>query len=163
MNETVVRIYKELPSHHFELMIGTFLSEFGGVCPSVGDHIATWLTGDPFTYYIVRSRCFIDARGRDRGWALVVHEVKPSPPLENLLEDWLADTKFIRECEESDEDEDVPVTAPATSGAATAEKLDRSNRDPAYWTPERKEILRREREATVAALKTGKTRRPNGK
>lgn len=160
MTATVVRIYKELPNDHFELMIGTFLSEFGGVCPGVGDHIATWLTGDPFTYYIVRSRCFIEAGGRDRGWALVVQEVKPTPPLENLTEDWLADTKFIRECEEADECEDVPATVPATHAVPTSEKLDRSNRDPAYWTPERKDILRREREASV---KGRKSRHPKDK
>lgn len=159
MNGTIVRIYKELPNDHFDLMIGTHLSEFGGVCPSVGDHIATWLTGDPFTYYVVRSRCFIEAGGSDRGWALVVQEVRPKAPLENLVEDWLEDTKFIRECGEADEEEDGPPTA----SPPTPKELDRSNRDPAYWTPERKEMLRLEREANVAALKTGKTRRLKGK
>lgn len=35
----------------------------------------------------------------------------------------------------------------------TAETLDRENRDPAYWTFERKEILRKEREARLAAIR----------
>lgn len=159
MNGTTVRIYKELQNDHFELMIGTHLSEFGGVCPNVGDHIATWLTGDPFTYYAVRSRCFIEAGGRDRGWALVVQEVRPTAPLANLVEDWLADTKFIRDCERADKEEDGPPKAPPP----TPEELDRSNRDPAYWTPERKEMLRREREATLAKLKVDGSRRPERK
>ena len=49
----------------------------------------------------------------------------------------------------------------ATSAAKAAEKseaivktekLDRSNRDPAYWTPERKKQLRKEREARASGF-----------
>lgn len=35
----------------------------------------------------------------------------------------------------------------------TVHELDRDNRDPAYWTKERKELLRQEREARLAKMK----------
>lgn len=46
------------------------------------------------------------------------------------------------------------VSMPNQFTAETLETLDRDNRDPAYWTFERKEILRKEREARLAEIKS---------
>lgn len=156
--ETILRIYKRLPADRYELMIGTDLEAFGGVCPNVGDNIATWLTGRPFAYFVVQSRCFVECPRGDRGWALIVEDVGPAQPLVNLVEDWAEDSKFFRECEEAEEAEEA-----AAAEQAKLENLDRTNRDPAYWTPERKAILRREREANIAATKSERDRKPKGK
>lgn len=73
-------------------------------------------------------------------WFLVVKEIEPDFDLDDSL-------MLVYE-------EHFRWLFGSPMSAQPAETLDRSNRDPAYWTFERKELLRKEREARLAALKT---------
>lgn len=74
-------------------------------------------------------------------WTLLVDEI--------LSEELFEYDKIIREIH-------FGVYEPLVALEETIDDLDRSNRDPAYWTKERKELLRQEREARLAEVKAGK-------
>ncbi|WP_146149005.1 hypothetical protein [Pseudaminobacter soli (ex Li et al. 2025)] len=48
----------------------------------------------------------------------------------------------------------------ASTPAAISEKLDYANRDPEYWTQERKRRLQKEREARLAAIRAEEATKP---
>ena len=53
---------------------------------------------------------------------------------------------------------DFGYVPPDNEGFEIVDDLDRNNRDPEYWTFERKEILRKEREARLAAIRAREER-----
>lgn len=114
-----------------------------GCVPNVGDVLSHWVLTDLNGHFLVVHRHFIHAQGNDCGWALIVEEIKDDRS-NAMLAEWAYDTKAFSEAEVYE-----PTQSPSVEAA---EHLDRSNRDPAYWTFERKELLRKEREARLAAI-----------
>lgn len=119
-----------------------------GIIPTIGDHLTLHPVGMGVGASRVVERHLAELVPADGGksyssfWLLVVEEVEG----EHLFDlDRIVNSIFK-------EDFGGQVPSP------TADSLDRSNRDPAYWTFERKELLRQEREARLAAM--GKKKKP---
>lgn len=128
------------------------LSCLNNVVPIIGDRLTLHLGSDGLGVYQVINRYLTDLRPDDaeggRFWVLIVDQIHEDQffKLDDLLR------AIYRE--EFDGVWPTSTRFPHRS-LKTAENLDRSNRDPAYWTQERKELLRKEREARLAAIKSG--------
>ncbi|TIN98300.1 MAG: hypothetical protein E5Y03_25055 [Mesorhizobium sp.] len=129
------------------------LSELKNVLPCIGDRLSLHVDEEGHAVYRIEARYLIDlrsstdAREDARFWALVVDQFDEdhSDKFDDIVraiysEDFATIWKGS-------------AISPASRPIETAETVDRSNRDFAYWTFERKEILRREREARLAAIK----------
>lgn len=125
------------------------LAAMGGVVPVIGDRLTVHPPYGGLAAYDVVARFLSEmipsANPEDRAvvmsWVLVVEPID----LENEKE-WSELLDFDRVIRGM---HDVAVTYIGE----TVHELDRSNRDPAYWTKERKELLRQEREARLAEIK----------
>ncbi|MBB6013463.1 hypothetical protein HNR59_002852 [Aquamicrobium lusatiense] len=146
--ELEVRLYGRHEDGGFETLIAYTAKYFDGNIPIPGDTIVTCPGSVALVSYRVIDRYFITDGFFDRGWALLVERVAKAPDLAELGRQWVEDTKFFNELQDEDPNQ-------WKGGWISPEKLDRSNRDPAYWTFERKELLRQEREARVAAMSAG--------
>lgn len=132
-----VRVYRRHEDGGFELVTTVSIGYLGGSLPNVGDVLALW---DRANWLEVVSRHFVVHSQADRGWALIGIPVGRDRKTKLIFDQWGQDTRDFAVFE----DEEV---------VQSALDLDRTNRDPDYWTVERKEILRLEREARVAAIK----------
>lgn len=111
------------------------LSQFGGICPNVGDKI--FLDWRDWGFLRVEERHFVLLNNVERGWALLVSEFMGSPYEKALLGRWAADSAFLAE--------PVEEEPKLESLSERKQPLDRKSRDPAYWTEERKAALAKER------------------
>jgi hypothetical protein len=120
-----------------------YLSELGNVLPNIGD---TWTVHPPFggvaAYRVVeRYLSMIDntePQNNSRAWVLVVEQIEGQSVFE-------FDSVILRIF-------DAQVSNKNLAKIDALEDLDRTNRDPDYWTAERKKLLREERESRIAAI-----------
>lgn len=122
------------------------MAQLNNHVPGYGDRISLLLDQGGLLLREVVGRYFLEYHEEGTGhtvwtWFLVVKEIEPDFDLDDTL---------MEVYEEHFRWRFGYATSPAP--IETAETLDRSNRDPAYWTFERKEILRKEREARLAAM-----------
>lgn len=146
-----LRIYVKDGDDDFELMMTADIEFFGGVLPMVGDLYSTWRTAvDQSTYRVIARHVVEKPRPK---WALIVEELPESVATLNWWTAWINDSTWLDHLPtESDE---ASERSKERLGEWKKEKLDRNNRDPAYWTEERKQILQKEREARLAAIRAG--------
>ncbi|MBZ9904777.1 hypothetical protein LB557_01985 [Mesorhizobium sp. BR115XR7A] len=131
------------------------LESFRNTVPVFGDRIALLIDGAGTSIVEVVERYFLDyieeaTNNELLVWLLIVKEVEPDyrdDLDESLMEIYKADLRLWLSVEPS------RVTHPTE----TLADLDRTNRDPAYWTFERKEMLRKEREQRLASTKDKET------
>lgn len=129
------------------------LADLRNTVPIIGDRLSLHLEEEGLAVYRVLDRYLVDLRFSSDGgndalfWVLVVDQFDEDHSHEF---DQLVRAIYREEFATSWRREAIP-SAPVQ----TAETLDRTNRDPAYWTFERKEILRKEREARLAAIRDG--------
>lgn len=120
------------------------LQEMGNILPSIGDKWTIHPQFGGIGAYLVCERYLInifkgfDSPTGQTAWILVVEEIENDELFEF--------DRVVREIF------DAEVSEEALAEFHVLETLDRSNRDPAYWTFERKELLRKEREARLAAI-----------
>lgn len=133
-----------------------YLSLMHNILPSFGDRL-TWHIDEEdglATYEVVErycSRLIIDNFGNEGSyWVLVVEQIH-----NEALERFDIAMRQIHS-------EEYQRRQPKGGGAEVErlgewkrETLDRNNRDPEYWTKERKQILQKEREARLAAIAAG--------
>lgn len=126
------------------------LSYLNNVVPIIGDRLTLHLLEDGLAVYQVINRYLVDMRPDDADpcgfWVLVVDQIDEDHFFE--LDD------ILRRIHREEFDVFLPGRPIPPAPIETAETLDRSNRDPEYWTFERKEILRKEREARLAAMRS---------
>ncbi|MDC9834322.1 hypothetical protein [Rhizobium binxianense] len=79
--------------------------EYYGTCPNVGDTIVDNMLLNP-TFYSVQRRYFVKESPGFSGWALIVREIDPTGPPEELWSEWQAATKFWDEVARQEEEED---------------------------------------------------------
>jgi len=79
--------------------------DYYGTCPNVGDTIVAAYFAEP-TFYSVQRRYFVKESSEFSGWALIVREIDPTGPPEELWREWQASTKFWDEVAEQEEEED---------------------------------------------------------
>jgi hypothetical protein len=128
------------------------LSELKNVLPNIGDRLTLHIDDAGHAVYRIEARYLIDLRsstdaGEDaRFWVLVVdqHDEDHSDEFDDI----------VRAIHRADFATIWKGVAIAPTPAAIPEKLDYANRDPAYWTPERKRRLQKEREARLAAIRS---------
>lgn len=147
--ELDVRFYGRHEDGGFVTLITYSAKYFDGNIPIPGDTVMSGHGDDKLTFYRVLDRYFVAHHWFDRGWALLVERIDGSPDLAEMGRQWAEDTKFINDPDDIDFDEPATPLAPIE----TAEMLDYANRDPAYWTLERKHRLQKEREARLAEIK----------
>lgn len=120
------------------------LESTGGVIPNIGDKITLHPPYGGLAAYEVTDRIHTSIPSKNMEepdfstWALLVEEIESDELYEY--------DKIIREIH-------YGVYEPLVVLEETVDDLDRDNRDPAYWTPERKELLREEREERLAKMK----------
>lgn len=92
-----------------ELLLQCDISSLGGVCPAPGDKVAL-PTSQSFRVFEVHERCFMPAKGRDEGIAVIIKEVDHSPALQRLFAVWNEDTVLSDQMEwdSVSEDEEQP-------------------------------------------------------
>ncbi|TIV98870.1 MAG: hypothetical protein E5V85_09775 [Mesorhizobium sp.] len=124
------------------------LESLKNAVPVFGDRIALLLDEGGMSILEVVERYFleyVEEKSNDHllTWFVIVKEIDPEyrdDLDESLMEIYRGGLRLW-----------LATGPPAPT--ETIETLDRSNRDPAYWTVERKEILRKEREARLASMK----------
>ncbi|MBY2932499.1 hypothetical protein [Rhizobium leguminosarum] len=79
--------------------------EYYGSCPDVGDTIVSNYFEAPI-FYSVQRRYFVMESVAYAGWALIVREIDPSGPPQELWNEWQAATKFWEEIDEQEEQEE---------------------------------------------------------
>lgn len=134
----------------FSLRETISLESLKNTVPVFGDRIVLLIDGAGTSIVEVVERYFLDYVEEKTGnellvWVLIVREIEPDYQDdldESLMEIYKADLRLW-----------LGTSPGETAKAETLADLDRSNRDPAYWTFERKELLRQEREARLAAMK----------
>lgn len=80
--------------------------EYYGSCPNVGDTILDDTPGREPTFYAVQRRYFVQESLIFSGWALILREIDPSGPPQELWNEWRAATKFWEEIDEREEQEE---------------------------------------------------------
>jgi len=135
------------------------LSYLKNVVPCVGDFLTLHVEEEGLGVWRVERRYLADLTLTSNGdvaasfWVLVVEEID-----ENFGDHFFDLDRAVRRIHHDDFNI-VWLGEPLfTSPIETAETLDRTNRDPEYWTFERKEILRKEREARLAAISENRSR-----
>ncbi|RJT32817.1 hypothetical protein D3227_25815 [Mesorhizobium waimense] len=117
------------------------LKRLKNVVPCIGDRLTLHLEDEGLAVYQVENRYLVDLRPDDEDcgfWVLIVDQIHE----DHFYKLDEAVRRIHREGFQV-----VWLSEPLEVGPIdTAETLDRSNRDPSYWTFERKEILRKERE-----------------
>lgn len=129
--------------HEFEL---TDLDFFSGEMPAFGDRVTLLAPEDGYAIFEVIGRyptTHVDDNNATewRPWVIVIEQIEP--------DDFSGIERLIRDIRHREH----PEGADTVAEIEEPEEIDRDNRDPAYWTFERKEILRKEREARLAAMK----------
>lgn len=103
-----IRQYELLPDGSIEAMGGGPLDQFEGSCPNVGDTIAKLnILDGSFKFYNVQRRMFIDSADSDEGWAILLRAVEASPLMSAVADEWLDETKFWRDVDEQEREEEV--------------------------------------------------------
>lgn len=151
-----IRLYTRHEDGGFDALFIYGARYFDGIIPSPGDTIVVGEGEFGNRIFRVLDRYFVTHLGLDRGWALFVEQLEDDRDLDELARQWAEDTKLFNEASDNLDDDGGTAKERIWPPIETAETLDRDNRDPAYWTFERKEILRKEREARLAAIKAGK-------
>jgi hypothetical protein len=127
------------------------LSRLKDIVPAIGDRLTLHVEDEGIATYQVEQRYLIDLRGSDDAhedacfWTLVVDQIHE--------EHFFELDRVVRAIYREDFDTTWNGEAIPLSPIDPADELDRDNHDPEYWTFERKEILRKEREARLAAMK----------
>ncbi|PDV89961.1 hypothetical protein CO652_00640 [Rhizobium sp. H4] len=85
--------------------LSTYPLDYYGTCPNVGDTIVANYFAEP-TFYSVQRRYFVKESPVFSGWALIVREIDPTGPPEELWREWQSATKFWDEVAEQEEKED---------------------------------------------------------
>jgi hypothetical protein len=121
------------------------LKKIGGILPVIGDMWAVHPhLGGLAAYRVVErflSNIIIDPDDRDHEWYWIV-------VVEQIENDELFDfDNVVREIF------DAQVSDEQFAEFKILDSLDCDNREPAYWTRERKEILRKEREARLTVIR----------
>ncbi|YBV97129.1 hypothetical protein M1D80_09595 [Phyllobacteriaceae bacterium JZ32] len=131
------------------------LKQLQNSVPVIGDRLTLHPVDEGLAVYQVEQRYLVDMRpdvGDDcRFWVLVVDQIDEDHFLK--LDDAL---RHIHREEFDVVWLQMPPSEPTS--VETVDDLDRNNRDPAYWTPKRKEILRQEREARLAMIRAEEER-----
>lgn len=128
------------------------LSELRQTLPGVGDRLTLHVDDEGIAIYRVADRYLVDlnstfdANGDARFWVLVVVQDDDDNFVEEI--DDMVRAIYRADFASVWTQQQVPQTT-----GETVKDLDRKNRDPAYWTFERKELLRLKREARLAAMK----------
>lgn len=133
------------------------------IVPSIGDRLTLHLDDEGLAVYLVEQRYLVDVTytdiGREDGcfWVLVVeqHNEDHSPEFDDI----------VRAIYREDFDKtwknkaiDPATAAPPVYEPVAPPKLPKSKRishkmkDPQFWTPERKEAMRKKREARLARM-----------
>lgn len=102
-----VRLFEMQSDGALEPLLGVDEDYFRGTVPNVGDTFAMWGLHDVYRFYSIQRRYFIDSPDGDRGWCIIVREIDSAPPLENVVKTWVDDTKFWREVDEQEHQEEV--------------------------------------------------------
>ncbi len=125
------------------------LSSLRNIVPAVGDTLTDHIfeTGVGASRVVDRYLADFwseeDVHPRCRCWVLVVEQ------LEDLGSHFFELDTILRRVREAN----FGVVPFHSEEIELISDLDRDNRDPAYWTPARKEMLRKEREARLAAIR----------
>ncbi|KXF78530.1 hypothetical protein ATN84_01690 [Paramesorhizobium deserti] len=155
VSDTVLVIRRE-GDDEFDLETTLKLSDMHNNVPGFGDRISLLLDEGGLRLMEVVGRHFleyVEEKTNDRWltWFVIVEEV--DPPYRDNLDEWL-----MGYFKDEFRFPDVLHHGKPTGESILAEELDRENRDPAYWTPKRKEILRQEREARLATIRAEEER-----
>jgi len=150
-----VRLYVRREGGEFEVLFIYSVKFFDGIVPAPGDTIAIGEGEFGSRIFRVLDRCFVTHFGGDSGWALFVEQPEDDGDLKEFAQWWAEDTKLFNAAAHDMDDGGDIADERIWPLVETAETLDRDNRDPAYWTFERKEILRKEREKRLAAIRAG--------
>ena len=124
------------------------LSYLKNILPAVGDNLTLHPDEVGVGACRVQERYLVDLTPTDGGeayasfWVLIVEEVEG----EHLFE--------LDRAVHSIYKEEFGIVWLGDPLPTLADTLDRTYRDPAYWTPARKEILQKEREARLASIRT---------
>jgi len=130
------------------------LTSLRNVVPAVGDTLTDHVfeTGVGVSRVVDRFLADFwseeDVHPRCRCWVLVVEQP------EEIDNHFFGLDSILRRMREAD----FGYVPPDNEGFEIVDDLDRNNRDPEYWTFERKEILRKEREARLAAIRAREER-----
>lgn len=150
MRDEVVLLVRDGDEYHFH---GTLsLQYLNYIVPVVGDLITYQIEDSGIGLSRVDQRILVDMTATDAKdptaccWTLVVSEVE-----DDRFQDLDMVMRAIRNA-----DWTIPPVDLSDLASETVDDLDRDNRDPAYWTPDRKELLRKEREERLAAMKATK-------
>lgn len=107
-----IRIYELLADGKLEPLGGGPISQYGGSCPNVGDTIARYdVLSEAFKFYNVQRRMFIDSADGDEGWAILIRAVDGSPLMSAVADEWLDETRFWRDVDEQERQEEAAKQA----------------------------------------------------
>ena len=101
-----VRLFEIEADGSLEPLLGVDNEHFGGTAPNVGDTYAMWGPKDTYRFYSVQRRYFIDSPDGDNGWCVIVRRMDSAPQLERVVEAWADDTKFWRDIDEEERQEE---------------------------------------------------------